>query len=136
MTPGNIRGNGLRSLDVSCWRCHHLAILSAELWPDYVPVPTFGPQMVCTVCGTRGRIGRRDHTSARMPRSNLRHRRAPLSPKSAVKDGDGKDHKEVSGSRFGELSRPLGYDPEWPHFRLFCSSFHRRNSRNKASCAA
>jgi hypothetical protein len=45
------RGNGVRSLDVSCWKCHHLAIVNADPWPDDVPVPTFGPRMVCTRCG-------------------------------------------------------------------------------------
>jgi hypothetical protein len=42
MTLGNMRANGVRSLDVSCWRCHHRAILSADPWSDDVPVPTFG----------------------------------------------------------------------------------------------
>jgi hypothetical protein len=61
MTLGNMRANGVRSLDVSCWQCHHRAILSADPLPDDVPVPTFGPRMVCTRCRTapmRGRIGR------------------------------------------------------------------------------
>jgi hypothetical protein len=44
MTLGNVRANGVRSLDVSCWLCHHRAI----------PVPAFGPRMVCTVCGIIG----------------------------------------------------------------------------------
>ena len=44
MTLGNMRANGVRSLDVSCWLCHHRAILSAEPWPDHVSVPTFGPR--------------------------------------------------------------------------------------------
>jgi hypothetical protein len=43
MTLGNMRANGVRSLAVSCWQCHHRAILSADPWPDHVPVPTFGP---------------------------------------------------------------------------------------------
>jgi hypothetical protein len=47
MTLGNMRANGVRSLDVSCWQCHHRAILSADPWPDHVPVPAFGPRMVC-----------------------------------------------------------------------------------------
>jgi hypothetical protein len=34
--------------------CHHRAIQSADAWPDYVPVPTFGPRMVCTRCGIIG----------------------------------------------------------------------------------
>jgi hypothetical protein len=63
MTLGNMRANGVRSLDVSCWQCHHRAILSAHPWPDHVPVPSFGPRMVCrradqaTVAG-RGTSGR------------------------------------------------------------------------------
>jgi hypothetical protein len=46
--------NGVRSLDVSCWQCHHWVILSADPWPDHVPVPAFGPRMVCTRCGIIG----------------------------------------------------------------------------------
>ena len=45
------RGNGVRSLDVSCWNCHHRSIMSADLWPGHVPVPSFAPRMVCTRCG-------------------------------------------------------------------------------------
>jgi hypothetical protein len=30
MTLRNMRENGVRSLAVSCWQCHHRAILSAE----------------------------------------------------------------------------------------------------------
>jgi hypothetical protein len=33
----NMRANGVRSLDVCCWQCHHRAILSADPWPDHVP---------------------------------------------------------------------------------------------------
>jgi hypothetical protein len=54
MTLGNMRANGMRSLDVSCWQCHHRAILSADPWPDDVPVPAFGPRMVCTRFGIIG----------------------------------------------------------------------------------
>jgi hypothetical protein len=32
MTLGNMRANGVRSLDVSCWQCHHRAIMSADPW--------------------------------------------------------------------------------------------------------
>jgi len=48
MTLGNMRELGVRSLDVSCWLCHRQAILSADRWPDDVPVPTFGPRMLHT----------------------------------------------------------------------------------------
>jgi hypothetical protein len=34
MTLGNMRANGVRSLDVSCWQCHHRAILNADPWSD------------------------------------------------------------------------------------------------------
>jgi hypothetical protein len=34
MTLGNMRELGARSLDVSCWNCHHQAVLSADRWPD------------------------------------------------------------------------------------------------------
>jgi hypothetical protein len=54
MTLGNMRENGVRSLFVSCWNFHHRAVLSADRWPDDVPVPTFGPRMVCTRCGIIG----------------------------------------------------------------------------------
>ena len=51
MTLGNMRDNGVRSLAVSCWQCHHRAISNVEAWPDHVLVPTLGPRMVCTRCG-------------------------------------------------------------------------------------
>jgi hypothetical protein len=54
MTLGNMRANGVRSLEVSCWQCHHRAIMSADPWPDDVPVPRFGPRMVRTRCGIIG----------------------------------------------------------------------------------
>ena len=54
MTLGNMREQGVRSLDVTCLNCRHEAILSAERWPDDIPVPAFGPRMVCTGCGIIG----------------------------------------------------------------------------------
>jgi hypothetical protein len=42
MTLGNMRANGVRLRDVSCWLCHQWAIMCA----DDVPVPTFGPRML------------------------------------------------------------------------------------------
>jgi hypothetical protein len=42
-----MRANGVRSLDVSCWLGHRQTILSADPWPDHMPVPAFGPRMVC-----------------------------------------------------------------------------------------
>jgi hypothetical protein len=60
MTLGNMRANGVRSLAVSCHLCHHQAVLSADRWPDDMPVPTFGPRMACTAASSvpmRGRTG-------------------------------------------------------------------------------
>jgi hypothetical protein len=54
MTLSNMRANGVRSLDVSSWQCHHRAILKADPWSDNTPVPTFWPRMVCTLCGIIG----------------------------------------------------------------------------------
>ena len=54
MTLGNMRELGVRSLDVSCWNCQHRTILSVDRWQDTVPVPAFGPRMVCTACGIVG----------------------------------------------------------------------------------
>jgi hypothetical protein len=56
MLLANMRANGVRSLDVSCWQCYRRAIMSADPWSDDVPVPTFGPRMVC---GRTGRSRRR-----------------------------------------------------------------------------
>jgi hypothetical protein len=53
-TLGNMYANGAPSLDVSCWKRHHRAIINADLWPDHVPVPTIGPRVVCTRCGIIG----------------------------------------------------------------------------------
>jgi hypothetical protein len=54
MTLGNMRRLGVRSLAISCSICHHAAVMSAEPWPDDVPVSAFGPRMVCTRCGIVG----------------------------------------------------------------------------------
>jgi hypothetical protein len=34
MTLGNMREQGVRSLAVSCWLCHHGAVLTVDRWPD------------------------------------------------------------------------------------------------------
>jgi hypothetical protein len=45
MTLGNMRANGVRSLLVYCFACHHEAILPVEHYPDDLPVPYFSPRM-------------------------------------------------------------------------------------------
>jgi hypothetical protein len=54
MTLGDMRANGVHSLAVSCWHCHHEAVISAAPRPDDMPVPMFGPRMVCARCGIVG----------------------------------------------------------------------------------
>ena len=56
MTLANMRENGVRSLAITCGavHCHHQSILDVTAFPDDVTVPTFGPRMVCTICGAIG----------------------------------------------------------------------------------
>ena len=56
MTLGNMRANDVRTLAVYCGgcQCHHEAIVDVSDYPDEVPVPSFGPRMVCTVCRAIG----------------------------------------------------------------------------------
>jgi hypothetical protein len=54
MTLGNMRSLGVRSLAVTCELCHRAAVVDIEALPDDVPVPVFGPRMVCTRCGIIG----------------------------------------------------------------------------------
>ena len=56
MTLGNMRGLGVRGLMVHCLnpRCLHQERLDVDGYADDVPVPWFGPRMVCTKCGMVG----------------------------------------------------------------------------------
>ena len=60
MTLGNMRENGVRSLAVTCGAlyCHHEAIMDVTAYADDMVVPSFGPRMVCTVCGAITTSGR------------------------------------------------------------------------------
>jgi hypothetical protein len=57
-----MRAQGVRSLSVSCWLCHHGAVLAVDRWPDEVHVPSFGPRMVCSGCGIVGADARPNWT--------------------------------------------------------------------------
>jgi hypothetical protein len=54
MTLANMRESGVRSLAVTCHLCHHEALMNVDGYGDAVPVPEFGPRMVCTSCGIVG----------------------------------------------------------------------------------
>src|SRR5215472_8351266 len=58
MTLANMRAQGVRSLWVVCDLCHHEAVLNVDRYGDEVPVPAFGPCMVCTRCGIIGAFAR------------------------------------------------------------------------------
>ena len=49
-----MRENGVRSLAWEVPLCHHEAVLDVSAWQDQIPVPEFGPRMVCTNCGVIG----------------------------------------------------------------------------------
>jgi hypothetical protein len=71
MTLGKMRQNGVRSLSVHCWVCHHSAILSAEAWPDDLPMTLFDARMVCTRCGMIGKADVRPNWKERAPQESL-----------------------------------------------------------------
>jgi hypothetical protein len=45
--------DGVRSLAVQCHQCRHQVIIDSDHRPTDLDVP-FGPEMVCTKCGTVG----------------------------------------------------------------------------------
>jgi hypothetical protein len=57
MDLANMRQNGVRSLDIQCYQCLHQVILSVDHLSGDLTVPSFGPRMVCTKCGTIGADG-------------------------------------------------------------------------------
>ena len=56
MTLGNMRQNGVSSPAITCGalHCHHYATIDVSSFGDDVPVPAFGPRMVCVVRGAVG----------------------------------------------------------------------------------
>jgi hypothetical protein len=54
MDLANIGANRVHSLDVQCNQCRHQVIVNVDHLPGDLTVPSFGPRMVCTKCGTIG----------------------------------------------------------------------------------
>ena len=50
----NMRQNGVRSLWIQCNQCRHTMVMNVDHLPGDLTVPSFGPRMVCTKCGTIG----------------------------------------------------------------------------------
>jgi len=48
------RPNGVRSLAIQCHQCRHEVVMNVDHLPGDLTVPSFGPKMVCTKCGTIG----------------------------------------------------------------------------------
>jgi hypothetical protein len=44
----------VRSLSIRCELCNHEAVINVDAYAETVPVPAFGPRMVCTCCGIIG----------------------------------------------------------------------------------
>ena len=51
MGPSSLPGLGPISLEVRGRGCNHHRVFDVDCYPDDVPVPSFGPRMVCTACG-------------------------------------------------------------------------------------
>jgi hypothetical protein len=79
MTLANMRQNGVRNtLAVYCggrW-CDHHRVLDVSGYADDVSVPSFGPRMVCTVCGAIAADAR--------PNWNERNQQAPITRASSA----------------------------------------------------
>jgi hypothetical protein len=54
MDLANMRQNGVRSVVVQCHQCLHELIMNVDHLPGDVTVPSLGPKMVSTKCGTIG----------------------------------------------------------------------------------
>jgi hypothetical protein len=54
MTLANMPENGVRCFAIYCRQRHHETIVNVDQWPAETEVPTFGPRVVCTKCGTIG----------------------------------------------------------------------------------
>jgi hypothetical protein len=56
MTLGNMRANGVRTLESWCLGrgCNHHGVVDVSRFGDDVPVPGFGPRMRCVECGHLG----------------------------------------------------------------------------------
>ena len=55
MTLGNMRAQGIRSIDAFCQAigCGHAATIDIDGLPDNLPVPDVGLRLRCSRCGSR-----------------------------------------------------------------------------------
>jgi len=69
ITLGNMRENGVRTLDVWCLGRdrHHHRMLDVDAMPDDVAVPSIGPRLRCERCGHRGADARPNWSEYQAP---------------------------------------------------------------------
>jgi hypothetical protein len=51
-----MRENGVRSLSVSCWLCHHGVVLAVDRWTAAVPVPVLRAAWCAPAAASAARI--------------------------------------------------------------------------------
>jgi hypothetical protein len=69
MTLGNMRANGVRTLDAWCQArgCNHHSVVDVSELADDVPVPSIGPRLRCMRCGHLGADVRPNWSEYRAP---------------------------------------------------------------------
>ena len=69
MTLGNMRANGVRTLDAWCLGrdCHHHRVLDVSAMGEDVTVPSIGPRLRCERCGHLGADARPNWSEYRAP---------------------------------------------------------------------
>ena len=53
MTLANMREHGVFSVDAECQGCKRQVVVSAERWPDKLPVPDVALMLRCSACGSK-----------------------------------------------------------------------------------
>jgi hypothetical protein len=69
MTLGNMRANGVRTLDAWCSArgCNHHSVVDVSALADEVPVPSIGPRPRCASCGHLGADARPNWSEYQAP---------------------------------------------------------------------
>ena len=71
MTAGNMRENGVRNLELRCRACNHEALMSADILADEVEIHSIDSYLVCSYCGSHGKVDVRPNWLERPDRPGL-----------------------------------------------------------------
>jgi hypothetical protein len=52
MSLGNMRAQGIRSVEAQCPACWQEGIVNVDGWPDDYAIPNVGLRLVCSECGS------------------------------------------------------------------------------------